>query len=167
VPGLKLLLALLVVVNHAKALGKAATELGLEAKDDDPLLVRLVQGGELLAELGARDVGAGGVKDGDDKLLAVEQTVGDELGGSDGNRAGGVLLHDDQQYIFHGRREQQQRIGHENPPRMDRSTLETTIVSVAIAIQPSSLCSPLPWAHSRHHHPSPSRHTFDSHAYSP
>ena len=90
--GLKLLLALLVVVDEAKALGRAATELGLEAKDDDLLGLGLVERGELLRELLARHVGARGVEDGQDELLAVEQAVRDELGRAEGDGAGGVLF---------------------------------------------------------------------------
>ena len=90
--GLELLLALLVVVDQAETLGRAATELGLEAKDDDALGLGLVERGELLGELGARDVGAGGVEDSQDKLLAVEQAVRDELGRAEGDGASGVLF---------------------------------------------------------------------------
>lgn len=89
--GLKLLLRVLVVVDQAETLAGTTTKLGLHAENDDPLLLGLVQGGELVAELIPGQVGSGRVEDSEDKLLSVEQSVRDELGGSDGNGAGGVL----------------------------------------------------------------------------
>lgn len=89
--GLKLLLALLVVVNHTETLRRSTTELGLQAENNDSCLLSLVQRGELLSELISGQVGAGGVENSEDKLLAVKQSVGDELGGSEGDWAGGIL----------------------------------------------------------------------------
>lgn len=89
--GLKLLLALLVVVNHTETLAGSTSELGLQAEDDNSGLLSLVEGGELLGQLIPGQVGSGGVEDGEDELLAVEQSVRDELGRSQGNGAGGVL----------------------------------------------------------------------------
>lgn len=83
--GLEGLLRLLVVVNEAEALGDTAAELGAEAEDDDALLVSLVKLAKALAELDAREVGAGGVGDREQELLAVKQAVRDELGGPDGD----------------------------------------------------------------------------------
>lgn len=89
--GLELLLGLLVVVDETEALRRATTELGAEAEDDDALLLGLVELGEALSEVVARDVGAGGVGDSDNELLAVKQAVGDELRSPDGDGSGGVL----------------------------------------------------------------------------
>jgi len=91
VAGLELLLALLVVVDKTEALGDTTAELGAETNDDDALLLRLVELGEALAELSAREVGAGGVGDGNDELLAVKQAVRDELRSAKGDGAVGVL----------------------------------------------------------------------------
>jgi hypothetical protein len=89
--GLKLPLRLFVVVDQSETLGRSTSKLGLQAKDDNPLLLGLVKSGELVAEFISGQVGPGGVKDGNDELLSVEQSVGDEFGGSDGNGSGGVL----------------------------------------------------------------------------
>jgi hypothetical protein len=89
--GLELLLALLVIVDHAETLAGSTSELGLQSENDDSLLVSLVQGGELLGELISGQVGSGGVEDRKDELLSVEESVGDELGGSEGDGSLGVL----------------------------------------------------------------------------
>lgn len=89
--GLELLLGLLVVVDETEALRRATTELGAETEDDDALLLGLVELGEALSEVVARDVGTGGVGDSDNELLAVKQAVGDELRSPDGDGSGGVL----------------------------------------------------------------------------
>jgi hypothetical protein len=89
--GLKLLLRLLVIINQPKPSGPPTSKLGLESKRADSALVGLVQAGELFVELGFADGGSGGVEDVDDELSSVEETVGDELAGSDGDRAGGIL----------------------------------------------------------------------------
>jgi hypothetical protein len=90
--GLKLLLRFLIIVDQTETLGGSTSELGLQAKDNNPLLLGLVQSGELVAELISGQVGSSGVKDGNDELLSVEQSVGDELGSSDSNGAGSVLV---------------------------------------------------------------------------
>ena len=89
--GLKLLLTLLIIVNQPKPSRPATSKLGLESKSANSALVSLVQGSELFVELGFADGGSGGVEDVDDELASVEETVGDELAGSDGDRAGGIL----------------------------------------------------------------------------
>ena len=89
--GLKLLLRLLIIVNQSKPSRPPTSKLGLESKRADSALVSLVQGGELFVELGFGDGGSGGVEDVDDELSSVEESVGDELAGSDGDRAGGIL----------------------------------------------------------------------------
>jgi hypothetical protein len=89
--GLKLLLGLLVIVDQTEPGRPSTSKLGLESESGDSALVSLVQGGELLVELGLGDGGSGGVEDVDDELSSVEETVGDELAGSDGDRAGGIL----------------------------------------------------------------------------
>lgn len=89
--GLKLLLGLLVIVDQTESGRPSTSKLGLESESGDSALVSLVQGGELLVELGLGDGGSGGVEDVDDELSSVEETVGDELAGSDGDRAGGIL----------------------------------------------------------------------------
>ena len=89
--GLKLPLRLLVVVDETETLRDTTTELGLETEDGDTLLVGLVESGELLTELGTRDVGAGGVEDSEDELLPVQEAVGDELRSAKSNGAVGVL----------------------------------------------------------------------------
>lgn len=81
--GLKLLLALLVIVDQTETLRRSTSKLGLQAKNDDSLPVRLVQAGQLFAELRSRQVGSGGVEDGEDELFSVEESVGDELGSSE------------------------------------------------------------------------------------
>jgi hypothetical protein len=63
----------------------------LETEDGDSLLVGLVQSGQLLAQLRSRDGSSGGVENVKNELLSVEQSVGDELSGSEGDRAGGIL----------------------------------------------------------------------------
>lgn len=63
----------------------------LETEDGNSLLVSLVQGGQLLLQLGSRDGSSGRVKDVKNELLSVEQSVGDELSSSEGDRAGGIL----------------------------------------------------------------------------
>lgn len=89
--GLKLLLRFLIIVDQTKTGRRTATELSLETENGHTLLVGLVKGSKLLRELRTRDVGAGGVEDSEDKLSSVEETVGDELGGSEGDGAFGVL----------------------------------------------------------------------------
>ena len=89
--GLKLLLRLLVIVDQTEPGGPSTTKLGLEPESRDSALVSLVEGGELFVELGLGDGGSGGVEDVDDELTTVEETVGDELAGSHGDRAGGIL----------------------------------------------------------------------------
>jgi hypothetical protein len=61
--GLELLEGLGGVVDEGEAGGLAATELGAQAEDLDLLLLGLVQGADLLAELLLGDVGTAGVED--------------------------------------------------------------------------------------------------------
>lgn len=89
--GLKLLLRFLIIVDQTKTGRRTATELSLETENGHTLLVGLVKGSKLLRELRTRDVGASGVEDSEDKLSSVEETVGDELGGSQGDGAFRVL----------------------------------------------------------------------------
>jgi hypothetical protein len=89
VPRLKLQ-GILGVVDEGKARGAATAKVGAEAKDDDLVLGGLVHGRELVAEFVLGDVGAGGVEDIDDHLLALEQSVGDELAGADRYGSGAV-----------------------------------------------------------------------------
>jgi hypothetical protein len=89
--GLELLLGLLVIVDQTETGRSSTTELGLESESRDSGLVGLVQGGELFTELGLRDSGSGGVENVDNELTTVQKSVGDELSGSDGDRAGGIL----------------------------------------------------------------------------
>jgi hypothetical protein len=49
VPGLKLHLRLLIIVDQTETLSGSTSELGLQAKDNNPLLLGLVQSGELVA----------------------------------------------------------------------------------------------------------------------
>jgi len=89
--GLKLLLALLVVVDHTETLRRSTSELGLQAEDDNSGLLGLVERSELLGQLISGQVGSGRVEDRKDELFTVEEAVGDELGGSEGDWAGGIL----------------------------------------------------------------------------
>lgn len=89
--GLELLLGLLVIVDQTEPGRPSTTKLGLETKSRDPGLVGLVKSGELFVELGLGDGGSGGVEDVDDELTTSQETVGDELAGSHGDRAGGIL----------------------------------------------------------------------------
>ena len=89
--GLKLLLALLVVVDHTETLRRSTSELGLQAEDDNSGLLGLVERSELLGQLISGQVGSGRVEDRKDELFTVEESVGDELGGSEGDWAGGIL----------------------------------------------------------------------------
>lgn len=89
-PGLELLLGSLVIVDESESGRSSSSEDGLEAKGNNSSSVRLVHGGELLRELGPRDVGPVGVENVEDELLSGEQPVGDELPGTEGD--GGVRL---------------------------------------------------------------------------
>lgn len=56
-----------------------------ETEGNDAVLIGLVKSGELLGEVGFRDVGAGRMKDIDNELAAGEKTVGDELPRTESN----------------------------------------------------------------------------------
>lgn len=79
------------VVDEGKAGGASTTESGAHAEDDALLLGGLVHLRELLRELSLGDVRAGRVDDIQNHLLPLEQTVGDELASSEGDRRSGVL----------------------------------------------------------------------------
>lgn len=59
-----------------------------ETKENDTVLVSLIQGSEFLLELGFGNVGTGGMEDIENELAAREKTVGDEFARtqSDGRR---------------------------------------------------------------------------------
>lgn len=78
------------VVDEGEAGGLAATELGSQTEDGDLVLLGLVEGAKLLAELILGDVGTVGVEDVNDHLLAAQQRVADELASSEGD--GGVVV---------------------------------------------------------------------------
>lgn len=67
------------VINERKARGLATTKGSPEAEAEDVLVLGLVQLGNQRGELGLRDVGAAGVDDVNDHLLALQQAVGEEL----------------------------------------------------------------------------------------
>ena len=69
--GLELLLALLIIVNHAETLARSTTKLGLHPENDHSLGIGLVQCCELLGEFSSGDIGSGRVKNGEDELLSV------------------------------------------------------------------------------------------------
>lgn len=79
------------VVDEGEAGRLSSSELGAEAEDDDLVLGSLVHGRELVPELVLGDVGTSRVEDIDDHLLALKETVGQELAGANGDGAGGVL----------------------------------------------------------------------------
>jgi hypothetical protein len=80
VTGLEALLALLVIVHQTETGGAAATELGLEAEDDDTLGVGLVDGSKLLTKLGTRDGRAGGVALKADRQSMLSRRAGTRTG---------------------------------------------------------------------------------------
>ena len=61
--GIVLLQGLGGIVDETKAGGLAATELGSQTEDGDLVLLGLVEGGELVAQLILGDVGSAGVED--------------------------------------------------------------------------------------------------------
>lgn len=77
------------VVDEGKTGRTSTTECGAHAEDDTLLLGCLVHGSELLAKLGARDIGSRWVDDIQNHLLPLQETVGDELTRSkrDGRRS--------------------------------------------------------------------------------
>lgn len=89
--GLESLLGLLVIVNQTETSGSTTTELGLESKGGNPGLVGLVESAKLLVDLSLGDGSSGGVENVDNELTTVQKSVGDELSGSDGDRAGRIL----------------------------------------------------------------------------
>jgi len=54
-----------------------------EAEGDDASFFGLVEGSQLLGELGLGDIGSTGVKDVNDELASGQETVGDELACAD------------------------------------------------------------------------------------
>jgi hypothetical protein len=85
--GLELLHGLGGVVDQGEAGGLAATELRAQTEDGDLVLLGLVHPAELLAELLLGDVGAVGVQNVNNHLLATQERVADELASSQGNGA--------------------------------------------------------------------------------
>lgn len=61
------------VVDQGKARGATTTKSGLEAKAEDGLLVSLVHGGELAADLILGEVSEAGMKDIDDLCVAWQR----------------------------------------------------------------------------------------------
>jgi hypothetical protein len=83
------------IVDEGKASGLATTELGAQAEDGDLILLGLVHAGDLLTELLLGDVGAAGVQNVNDHLLASQKRVADELASSQGDGGLGVSHVDD------------------------------------------------------------------------
>jgi hypothetical protein len=88
--GLELLHGLGRVIDKGETSGLATTEVGAETEDGDLVLLGLVEATELLAELLLGDVGAVGVEDINDHLLAAEQRVANELARAQSH--GGVVV---------------------------------------------------------------------------
>lgn len=86
--------ALLGVVDQRKASRAAATVLSAHAEHGNLLRRSLVHLTEFVAELSLRDVGTRGVDHVKHHLLALEQTVGEELASPQGDRRVGVLVSD-------------------------------------------------------------------------
>jgi hypothetical protein len=71
------------VVDQSESSGLSSSELGAEAECLDCLLGSLVESSKTSSDLIFGEIGLGGVEDINDKLLAVEETVGDEFAGSE------------------------------------------------------------------------------------
>lgn len=91
VPGLKLPLCLLAVINQREACAPATTKVCLESERNDAGLVDLVDPGELFGQVGSGDRGSRRVKHINDKLTAGKETVCGKFPGTDCNR-GRVIL---------------------------------------------------------------------------
>lgn len=79
IPGLELLLRGLIIVDQSKSSAPSTTKLSLETEGDDTGLVGLVEGSELLREVGLGHIGATRVEDVDNELTAGQKAVGDEF----------------------------------------------------------------------------------------
>lgn len=84
IPGLKLLLRLLVVVDQRESGAPPTTKVCPEAKGNDTSLFGFVEGSELLGEFAPWDIRSGGVEDVDDELASCHEAVGDEFARADG-----------------------------------------------------------------------------------
>lgn len=83
--GLKLLGSLQGVVDQGEPCRFATTKGGLEAENENDLLLHLVNLGQLLTELIPGHVGTRRVQNVDDHLLPLQEPVGQELTGADGD----------------------------------------------------------------------------------
>lgn len=77
--GLKLLLRSLIIINKTEPCRGTTTKFSLHSENNHSFLVRLIQTCEFLAQFGSRDIGSGWVKDGEDELFTVQESVGDEF----------------------------------------------------------------------------------------
>ena len=75
------------VVDEAETSGLTATEVGLEAKGEDPVRGAVVHLGELLSNVSLSDRSLAWVEDIHNHLPSAEQTVGHVLAGTDGHAA--------------------------------------------------------------------------------
>ena len=92
--GLKTLCGIEVVVDETETDAAASTEGGLEAKGEDGLGVSdLEHLGKGLLDLSAGDGGTALVGDLDDKLLALEETVHNELADTEGAAGKSLVRH--------------------------------------------------------------------------
>ena len=91
VPGLKLPLRLLTVINQREACAPATTKVCLESERNDAGLVDLVDPGELFGQVGSGDRGSRRVKHINDKLTAGKETVCGEFPGTDCDRSRVIL----------------------------------------------------------------------------
>ena len=91
VPGLKLPLCLLAVINQREARAPATTKVCLESERNDAGLVDLVDPGELFGHVGSGDRGSRRVEHINDKLTAGKEAVCGEFPSTDCNR-GRVIL---------------------------------------------------------------------------
>lgn len=82
--GFELFLRSLVIVDQSKARAPSTTEMCPETERNDTVLVRFVDGSELLRELGFGDIWPGRVEDVDHELFTGQETVGDEFSCADG-----------------------------------------------------------------------------------
>ena len=85
--GLELLGEIHGVVDKSEAGGLAASEVGLEAEDEDPVGGAVVHLTELLPDVSLADGGLAGVEDVHDHLPPAEQPVQHVLAGPDGDTA--------------------------------------------------------------------------------
>ena len=85
--GLELLGEIHGVIDESEAGGLAASEVGLEAEDEDPVGGAVVHLAELLPDVSLADGGLAGVEDVHDHLPPAEQSVQHILAGPDGDTA--------------------------------------------------------------------------------